>query len=382
MLGATSDGLDATDNNNNTATTNSNTVHVGEIDQRQRTSTNFRCNSCHVTFSDGQRQRKHMKEPWHLYNMQRRMRSLPSVNLAQFQALSEEKAPARDVPGEIPRVSLLRHEFYTDERDNDYDIEIDDHQESWPFRCLFCNHSFQDDDIGLSQNLQHMHTVHDLFIPDQDMVTDMRTLVGYLATEVRVWHECLYCGATKHSTSAIQSHMRDKRHCALNFDREPELMEFWECPPGDEKYDYEGKAVPTRLATSLKTEICLDSGKMLVSRRASPVLKRPPKSRTPEPPSTSLVPSLSTIPQQPMDDAAPLPSPSRQLVRREDMSLAGISQQQRQALILAEKKAQRSEAVARRAREWVYAKGANLQKFDQIDGSGKWGKQNHSLLPR
>ena len=70
----------------------------------------------------------------------------------------------------------------------------------------------------------------------------------------------------------------------------------------------------------------------------------------------------------------------RQVARREEMSLLGVSVQQRQALVL--KKAQRNEAVARRAREWVYAKGANSQKFDQVDNQMKWGKQNHKLLPR
>lgn len=71
-----------------------------------------------------------------------------------------------------------------------------------------------------------------------------------------------------------------------------------------------------------------------------------------------------------------------QLGRREEMSILGVSGQQRQALVLAEKRAQRSEVVARRAREWVSAKGANSQKFDQLDNQMKWGKQNHKLLPR
>jgi pre-60S factor REI1 len=51
-------------------------------------------------------------------------------------------------------------------------------------------------------------------------------------------------------------------------------------------------------------------------------------------------------------------------------------------LASAEKKAQRSKAMSRRAREWVYAKGANSQKYDQLDNRAKWGKQQHKLLPR
>jgi pre-60S factor REI1 len=34
----------------------------------------------------------------------------------------------------------------------------------------------------------------------------------------------------KDSIVSIQSHMRDKGHCLLNFDREPELLDFWENP--------------------------------------------------------------------------------------------------------------------------------------------------------
>jgi pre-60S factor REI1 len=67
-------------------------------------------------------------------------------------------------------------------------------------------------------------------IPDPEMVVDLESFVGYLATEARVLHECLYCAAMKDSTVSIQSHMRDKGHCLLNFDREPELLDFWENP--------------------------------------------------------------------------------------------------------------------------------------------------------
>lgn len=77
----------------------------------------------------------------------------------------------------------------------------------------------------------------------------------------------------------------------------------------------------------------------------------------------------------------PLPS-SRQLARHDESGILGVSTQGRQALVLAEKKAQRSEVLARRAREWVYAKGANSQRYDQVDGKMKAGKQNHKLWPR
>ncbi|KAE9965661.1 hypothetical protein BLS_007461 [Venturia inaequalis] len=92
-------------------------------------------------------------------------------------------------------------------------------------------------------------------------------------------------------------------------------------------------------------------------------------------------PSINEGPESPHLITAP-PSSSCQLSRREEMSLIGISPQQRQFLILGERKAQRAEAMARREREWVNAKNANKQEFDQLDNRGKHGKQNHKLLPR
>ena len=218
-------------------------------------------------------------------------------------------------------------------------------------------------------------------IPDPEMVVDMQSFVGYLATEVWEWHECLYCGATKPSTLSIQSHMRDKGHCLLNLDREPELLDFWESP-GEVDGDG-GTALEQERPTNLSaTEILFASGRMIGSRHAAPTTKKASRKRgLPASTMGGFPPGSEDAESSPLDVGPQLPL-GRQLARREEMSILGVSVQQRRALVLAEKKAQRSEAVARRAREWVYAKGANSQKFDQVDNQMKWGKQNHKLLPR
>jgi pre-60S factor REI1 len=223
-----------------------------------------------------------------------------------------------------------------------------------------------------------MRTAHGMSIPDPEMVVDMQSFVGYLATEVREWHECLYCGATKPSTLSIQSHMRDKGHCLLNLDREPELLDFWESP---QWVDGDGAAAleqerPTNLSA---TEIRFASGRVIGSRHDAPATKKASRKRGLA--MRALPPGSEDAESSPLAVGPRLAS-GRQLARREEMSILGVSVQQRQALVLAEKKAQRSEAVARRAREWVYAKGGNSQKFDQVDNQMKWGKQNHKLLPR
>ena len=264
------------------------------------------------------------------------------------------------------------------------DEEVSDNrgeQSASPFQCLFCSRGFASDDAGFATNLEHMRTAHGMSIPNPEMVVDMQSFVGYLTTEVRAWHECLYCGATKPSTLSIQSHMRDKGHCLLNLDREPELLDFWESPRW---VDEDGAAAleqerPTNLSA---TEIRLASGRVIGSRHAAPATKKASRKRGLVASSMRALPPVSEDAESSPLAVGPQLASSRQLARREEMSILGVSMQQRQALVLAEKKAQRSEAMARRVREWVYAKGANSQKFDQVDNQMKWGKQNHKLLPR
>lgn len=258
-----------------------------------------------------------------------------------------------------------------------------------PCRCLFCNQSFDSHDDGLALNVEHMQTAHGMSIPDIDTVSDLQSFVGYLATEVRSWHECLYCGATKPSTRSIQSHMRDKDHCRLNLDREPELLEFWEgggprCSEGDCSSN-EAPAIDSSVRLSA-TEIRLASGNVMTSRYAASLSSKQSRGRKASPPTVLALPDGSAEESEHAAGSDSEPGPdgrsNRELVRRDEMGLTGVSTQQRRALVLAEKKAQRSEAIARRAREWAYANGANHQKYDQVDTKAKWGKQNHKLQPR
>jgi pre-60S factor REI1 len=173
--------------------------------------------------------------------------------------------------------------------------------------------------------------------------------------------------------------MRDKGHCILNFDREPELLDFWERIDETSSPTLDQEEGLTYLS---KTEIRSASDRVIGSRHATPAIRKTSRKRSPTASKrTALPPNSEDAEPPPLTDGPQLAS-GRQLARREEMSIVGISFQQRQALVLAEKKAQRSEAVARRAREWVNAKGANSQKFDQVDNQMKWGKQNHKLQPR
>ena len=218
-----------------------------------------------------------------------------------------------------------------------------------------------------------MFTAHGLFIPDQTMVSDLACFLGYLATEVRVWHECLYCGTTRKSTLAIQDHMRDSGHCMLNLEREPELWEFWE-----RTSDGEGNALNdvTTPGIEFGKELRLPSEKVVGSRWV-------PQRRTK---ATRVRDVCLALRADPEPSTSPEPSKKqscRQLARRDEMSIQNIDSQQRHALVLAEKRSQKDEAVTIRAREWAYARKANTQKHDQSHGPLSWAKGGaHNLLPR
>ena len=322
-----------------------------------------------------------MKEPWQcvfdaaeprvfhandhsVYNVKRKIASLPPISYEAYTSKVQVKEDIR----QNPEGSSASGDDHGDSDEASYDLAT-------AFQCLFCNQEFEEDGQGFEGNLDHMSTTHGLHIPDVESVEDLESLVGYLSTEVRVWHECLYCGATKPTTQSIQSHMRDKSHCQLNLDREPELLEFWTQVPSSSEEDEEG-----RKQYKDDKEMRLASGRVVGSRRAGPARKTQRKRN---------MALVAREPSPPKDESEARPtatgaqsSTGRQIARRDQMGIIGVSDQQRQALMLAEKKAQRSEAVARRAREWANNRGGNFQKHDQIDTTGFKGKQNHKLMPR
>jgi pre-60S factor REI1 len=220
-----------------------------------------------------------------------------------------------------------------------------------------------------------MFAVHGLFIPDRDRLSDPASFLGYLATQIRVWHECLYCGIMRTSTSSVQSHMRDSGHCMLSFEKEPELCEFWECKSHrGNGFANTGTNPQSRLREG--PQLQLASGKTVTSKSSR-------RSRTQATRATNVQVTL------PADaESSQLPEPPRlrtcrQLARRDEMGLQNMSFQQRNVLVVAVKRSQKEEAIAKRAKEWIYARKSNDQKHDQNYGALAWAKAGiHNLLPR
>ena len=91
-------------------------------------------------------------------------------------------------------------------------------------QCLFCNYISPTMDL----NIAHMSRQHGFSIPERDYLVDLPGLVNYLSETVVVLHQCLYCHKTVHTTSGIQTHMRDRGHCMIAYSTEEEQMDVGE----------------------------------------------------------------------------------------------------------------------------------------------------------
>jgi pre-60S factor REI1 len=293
-----------------------------------------------------------------VYNLKRRIACLRPIS---FEVFGNKIQAQEEAPQAAPK----------------YQSNAVIHEESVsPNQCLFCNALFDSNDTdAVGEVVGHMFAVHGLFIPDQDRLSDPASFLGYLATQIRVWHECLYCGVTRISTPAVQSHMRDSGHCMLNFEKEPELSEFWE-----------GKSSrgngPANIGTKLESGLREGSQLQLISRKTM-TSKSSRRSRVQVTRATNVQLALPNTTESPQPSEPARLGTCRQLARRDEMGLQNVSSQQRNALVVAVKRSQKEEAMARRAKEWTYARKANDQKHDQNYGALAWAKGGlHNLLPR
>jgi len=89
-------------------------------------------------------------------------------------------------------------------------------------RCLFCNY----DSPNVKLSVVHMNKIHGLFVPEQNYLTDLEGLIKYLQAKIHENHECISCHKLKGTTPGVQTHMRDKGHCTIAFEREEEMIEI------------------------------------------------------------------------------------------------------------------------------------------------------------
>jgi pre-60S factor REI1 len=222
-------------------------------------------------------------------------------------------------------------------------------------RCLFCNL----DSLTLNANIDHMSSVHGLFIPSPEQLPDMESFLGYLAVIIFEYKECLYCGLEKGTVDGVQTHMRDKGHCMIKMDATSELLDFWELSDSENDGENEDVDRTKTAATKLsETEMRLPSGAVINSRSDSTQLRARPgleQSRTRSSQHRARRDEKRAITVSDDSDRAddhhnrPSRSNDRRIAVRGEMGLIGVPENQLRALQVSEKKMKRREAVAKAA---------------------------------
>ncbi|KAL5001826.1 C2H2 type zinc-finger-domain-containing protein [Aspergillus recurvatus] len=246
----------------------------------------YTCNTCFVAFRSSDGQRDHMRTDWHLYNMKRRVASLPPVSQEIFNekvlaAKASSNAAAAKASFERACVACQKT-FYSENsyqnhvksskhkarearlnRDNaddtssvmsstfslgepinkprevdvagvteglkeatiaeeDEDEEIADADSYSSSHCLFCNN----ESTSIEENTDHMFKSHGMFIPERTYLADLEGLIRYLYRKINENSECIYCHVIRNSPAAVRTHMKDKGHCMIAFESEAEQIEI------------------------------------------------------------------------------------------------------------------------------------------------------------
>ncbi|KAL1302209.1 hypothetical protein AAFC00_002637 [Neodothiora populina] len=339
----------------------------------------FSCNLCSLTFQTTEQQRAHMKEPWHVYNMKRRVAALPPISLDIFERLVDALAH-EEVPDE--EVDQSSDESSSSSSSDEFTSEQPSLEAFPTTKCIFCD----TESPTTEQSTLHMTQSHGFHIPNASQLTDLETFLGYIAAVVLQYNDCLYCGQHKHSVQGIRQHMLAKGHCRLNLDDDAELLDFWE--PSSE----ESSSLEAAEAVHCATEMQLASG-TTISSRLNSADKSPIPNRHAARQRSSLrraraLAATAGIEQalavrsshdqthiDTQDPEAQRAPPSQQSLRlgarRSEMGLTGLSTQQRRALVAVEKKMLKCEMSARAHQRWTVERVANRQKWFKPDVPGR-----------
>ncbi|CCT61116.1 hypothetical protein [Plenodomus lingam JN3] len=315
----------------------------------------FPCNTCSITFTSSELQRSHMRQSW-----QRRVAELPAISEEEYDSQAESQEPTCRLWDRTEPRTTLSSSRMTPLEDDPTSIHIPTAQESdrtevAVIQCLFCPHT----SASLYKNIDHMSIDHGLFIPSPDRLYDLESFLGYLATIIFEYNECLYCGLAKGTVDGVQTHMRDKGHCMLNLHPDSELLDFWET--GDEQAEDEEECQIKSAAIKLSgTEMRLPSGAVVNSRFDTLQLRIKPGLAHSRTRASQYRDRRAAVVQAIMagdekEERADQPatqsaSPNdRRIAVRGEMGLTGISEHQRRALQVTELKMKTREAIAKTA---------------------------------
>ncbi|PPJ53083.1 hypothetical protein CBER1_11560 [Cercospora berteroae] len=306
-----------------------------------------------------------------VYNVQRRVDALPAVPLEFYQnevvgpsRRSEDAASSSPTTSGTPLVDASGSSASTvpsrttAESTSGVDVTAEDADED-ESDCLFCNQCFD----NLPDNLDHMRQAHSFSVPNADaLATDMDTFITYLALVVETYHSCLYCGHEKHSQEAVQAHMLDHGHCQLDLSKDSEYLEFWNRESEVATPFHSAHAIPATV-----DDFRLASGQIISNRHAGrgSVLNFPKRHSNPESCALALIPASSHRLSTSYSDLTPSSASDhkrRALARRDELGVVGLSDLQKRALAVTQRKAKTSEDRANNKARWALENMGNKVK--------------------
>ncbi|KAM3424136.1 hypothetical protein BST61_g11318 [Cercospora zeina] len=337
------------------------------------------CSTCATTFDSPMQRREHMRSAWHVYNVKRRVDVLPPVPLEFYQnevvgpSRGSEEAASSSMPdtmnnGAQPSGSTSLSDQAM-QCDPVFDSMIDDADDD-ESDCLFCNRRFD----SLPDSQDHMQQAHGFFVPNADeLATDMDTFITYLALVIETYHSCLYCGHEKHSKEAVQAHMLDKGHCQLDLSRDSEFLDFWNPESGLATDIDSAQTIPTTV-----NDFRLASGQIISNRHAGrgSVLNFPNRHSNPESCALAPIPASSHRHSTSYSDLSPSSASdykTRALARRDERGVVGLSDLQKRALAVTQRKAKTTEDRANNRARWALESMGNKvkQKHFKPDTPGR-----------
>ncbi|KAE9375948.1 hypothetical protein N431DRAFT_543345 [Stipitochalara longipes BDJ] len=351
------------------ATTSTATTSAGPSEQE------LSCTICLAQFESKEVKREHMKAAWHVYNLKRKIASLPPISIKIFetQVLASDSGSEDDRWETHPKTH--NHVLKSDELEAQAPealasvspLSSDDEEDFDTAQCLFCELNSP----SLQDNLTHMSESHSFFIPFPDRLIDVPSLFDYLHTLISVFHECLFCHQERNTMSGVQDHMRAKGHCKLDLDDpENELWEFYDLESEGSEND---EAETSEGAVEIDGSLRLPSGK-IIGHRSQPQSSRHPSRRQQH--STSLQQGLLTEAGDEVEAESPSETVKSQdlrvaLRKGTEMSLAGVPALQQRALMVAEKKMEALRAREKNEYQNGVERGANRQKRFRVKSMGK-----------
>ncbi|KAL2822035.1 C2H2 type zinc-finger-domain-containing protein [Aspergillus granulosus] len=248
----------------------------------------YTCNTCLVAFRSSDGQRDHMRTDWHLYNMKRRVASLPPVSQEIFNEkvlAAKATSTAAAAKASFEKTCLAcQKSFYSENsyqnhvksskhkarearlaRDNADDSssvmsstfslgepinktrdgeasvatvteglkeatikEEDEDEELADADLDSSTHCLfcNNESSTLEENTDHMFKSHGMFIPERSYLADLKGLIHYLWRKINENSECIYCHSIRNTPEAIRTHMKDKSHCMIAFESEDEQIEI------------------------------------------------------------------------------------------------------------------------------------------------------------